>query len=109
MTKAVSTRLPRRDVEQLDQLAKEEHLDRATLIRKMLIESIETEKIEKAVEKYRKGEISVGEAAQKADTTLWEIIDYLEKENITPPGRKTVEIEKEIEEARENWSSLEDR
>ena len=98
MGKAVSTRLPEQMAEKLDEIAKEEHLDRATLIRKMLAEDIEDAIKKKAAEKYRKGEISVEQAAEQAETNLWEMIDYLEKENIRPPAKSNEELENEYQE-----------
>lgn len=95
MTKAVSTRISEETAEKLDEIAEEEHLDRATLLRKMLEEDIEEHLKSKAAELYSKGEKSIEAAAQEADVSVWEMINYTQKHNTTPPTEDKEELEKE--------------
>lgn len=97
MTKTVSTRLPEEVVRELERIAADEHLDRAALIRKMLLEDIREYRIQQATEAYRRGETSVGAAAQAAGVSLWVMIDHLVKENIQPPPQAREELEAEFE------------
>ena len=97
MGKAVSTRIPEEMAKKLDEIAEEKHLDRATLIRQMLAEDIEKSLIEKAAERYRKGEVSIEKAAEEAETSIWTMINHIERENITPPSKSTEELEKEYQ------------
>lgn len=99
MSKAITTRIPEEDVDYLEKISKEEHLDRSALIRKMLMEDIKEYKLKKASEKYKKGKISVGEAAEEAKVSLWRMIEYLREENISPPAQSLEELEKEFEES----------
>ena len=99
MTKAVSTRVSEETAEKLDEIAEEEHLDRATLLRKMLEEDIEEYLKSKAAESYETGEKSIEDAAEKAGVSVWEMIDYTQKHNITPPAEDTEELEKEYNES----------
>lgn len=52
MSKTVSTRMPEEMVRELERIAEEERLDRAALIRKMLLEDIEGYRIRRAAEAY---------------------------------------------------------
>ncbi|OYT42552.1 MAG: hypothetical protein B6U86_00070 [Candidatus Altiarchaeales archaeon ex4484_43] len=84
-TEVITTRLPRKYVSELQRLAREEHLGRSALIRKMLLSSIEEYLLKKAAESYQQGDISLEEAAVRAEVSLWRMIEYLRKHNITPP------------------------
>jgi predicted transcriptional regulator len=99
MTQTVSTRLPEDVVEELERIAEEEHLDRSALIRKMLVEDVETYRKEEALERYRRGEIGIEQAARQAEVPLWEFVDVTIRENVQPPPEETEQLERELEEA----------
>lgn len=99
MTKTISTRMPEEMVRELERIAEEEHLDRAALIRKMLLADIEEYRIRRAAEAYRRGEKSVEAAARDAGVATWTMIDHLIKENIQPPPQPREELEEEFEAA----------
>lgn len=99
MTKAVSTRISEETVEKLDEIAEEEHLDRATLLRKMLEEDVEVYLKSKAAESYERGEKSIEAAAKEAGVPVWEMIEYTQKHNITPPTEGLEELEREYTES----------
>ena len=99
MTKAISTRVSEETLAKLDEIAEEEHLDRATLLRKMLEEDVEEYLKTKAAESYRKGEKSIEEAAEAVGVSVWEMIEHTQKENINPPKEDTEELEKELKES----------
>ena len=46
---------------------------------------------------YRKGIVSLQEAASQANISLYEIMEYVQKENIHPPDQSKKEILVEIE------------
>lgn len=98
MTKAVSTRISEETVEKLDQIAEEEHLDRASLLRKMLEEDIEEYLMIKAAESYSKGDKSIESAAKDAGVPVWEMVEYTQRNNITPPKQSVEEMEQEYSE-----------
>jgi len=71
----VSTRIPR-DAEQLvDQVMRDEHLDRSTALRKLLLLGAEEYRRRTALEALTEGRVSFGEAAEMAGVTLWEFWD----------------------------------
>ncbi|MEA3255822.1 MAG: hypothetical protein U9Q22_08320 [Candidatus Altiarchaeota archaeon] len=84
-TEVVTTRLPNVYVHELQALAKEEHLERAALIRKLLLDSLEEYLLKKAAESYRRGDMSLEESAVRAKVSTWRMIEYLRRHNITPP------------------------
>jgi len=100
-TEVVTTRLPSIYVNELRNLAREEHLERAALIRKLLLDSLENHIMKKAAESYRKGDTSLEEAAVRAKVSTWKMIEYLRKHNITPPPQTLEEMEKGLERTEE--------
>jgi len=99
-SRLISTRLEEEDAKVLEEIAKEENVDKATLIRKWILSKITEHRLEKAAEKYRKGLISVEEAAKMANTTIWKFIEYIREKNIWPPFQSKEELEKELEQTK---------
>lgn len=97
MSKTVSTRLSAEDVEALEAIAREEHLDRAALVRKMLLKEIQDHRLNEAAEAYRRGRTSVEAAARAAGVSVWAMVEYLVGENIQPPPESPEELKEELE------------
>ena len=96
MSKTVSSRLEEEEVRILNQIAKEEHMDRSSLIRKFLLSQIEQFNMKKMANYYRKGTASLQEAANQARVTIYQMMDYLEAEKITPPSQSDEEINQDL-------------
>ena len=62
----------------------------------MVIMSKEYE-LKRMAELYRKGIVSLQEAATQAKLSLYEIMEYVKKENIHPPDQTKEEVLTEIE------------
>lgn len=92
-TEVVTTRLPKEYVSELQSIARREHLDRAALIRKMLLDSLQEYLLKKAAEAYQRGDISLEEAAVRAKVSVWRMIEYLRRYNITPPPETLEEMD----------------
>lgn len=99
-SRLVSTRLGEEDAKILEEIAREENIDKATLIRKWILSKITGHKLEKAAEGYQKGLISIEEGAKMANTTLWKFIEYIREKNIWPPIQTKEELEKELKETK---------
>ncbi len=84
-----SVRLPRKMVEEIERLSKEEGVDKGTLIRKLLAESLKEYKIRRSLELYREGKISLWRAAEIAGITYREALEELKRRNI--PFRYSLE------------------
>lgn len=81
-TVLTTVRLPERIMKTLDEKAGEEGLDRTTVLRKLLEESIKEWKIEKAANKYKQGRISLGKAAEIAELPVDETMEELARRGI---------------------------
>lgn len=61
----------------LDRVAREESLDRATAIRRLLERSIKTWELEHAVLGVQRGDLSLGRAAEESGLSMWELLDTI--------------------------------
>jgi len=92
MKNVVTMRLPEEVIKELEDIAREEHLDRVSLIRKMLLEDVEEYLLKRAAERYMKGKISTEETAVRAKVNVWRMVEYLREENINPPPETLEEM-----------------
>lgn len=82
MAKTVTTRLDDKYVRKIDEMAAKKGVDRSALVRLFLINSLREQTIRDSLEEYQSGAITLWEAAQKCNLTLWEIIKEIEKAHI---------------------------
>jgi predicted HTH domain antitoxin len=61
-------------IKEFEELAKQENLDRSALVRKILIEGLQQERLNFALQKYMLKEISLERAAEIARISLHELI-----------------------------------
>lgn len=100
MSKTISTRIDDEIVKKLEEIAKRENIDRSALIRKFILQMLKDYEIKRMTELYRKGIVSLQEAASQANISLYEIMEYVQKENIRPPDQSKEEILAEIEQSK---------
>jgi len=74
MTKQMNLRLEEDLIKEFEELAKEENLDRSALVRKILLEGLQQERLNFALQKYMLKEISIERAAEIAKISIHEII-----------------------------------
>ena len=77
MTKTLTTRAPDNLVKEIEVLAKEEQLDKSSLIRRLLADAVQEKRKSKALELYKKEKISIGKAAAIAQLSIWEMLDLI--------------------------------
>jgi hypothetical protein len=77
----ITTRVPKKIIDYIEKIAKEEHLDKASLYRKFLYEAIEDDKIRRSIEKIKHNEITLLTAAEDAEIPLSVLIDELIHDN----------------------------
>ncbi len=70
MDAIITTRIPAEAAEAIGFFTRQEHLDRSTLIRQLLLSALEEKKIAYALQKYKEGEITIGKAAELAKVPL---------------------------------------
>ena len=101
MSKIVSTRINDEDLKELREIAETEHMDRATLIRKFLVDQIVLYRMRKQAELYRKGHVSLQEAATTAKVSIYEMMDFVEKEKIFPPPETDEQLREDLSRTRD--------
>ena len=69
----------------LDRVAREESLDRAQVIRRLLDESLRRWELDRAVRGYQTGELSLGRAAEEAGLTQWDLLDAVKRAGVAHP------------------------
>jgi TDG/mug DNA glycosylase family protein len=69
----------------LDRVAREESLDRATAIRRLLERSIRGWELEHAVLGVQKGDLSLGRAAEESGLSMWELLDAVRIAGVAHP------------------------
>jgi metal-responsive CopG/Arc/MetJ family transcriptional regulator len=74
---SIGIRLPKKMLKLLEEKAKEENIDRSTAIRQMIANALGEYKKEKAARLYSEGKVSISGAAEKAEISIREMIDYL--------------------------------
>ncbi|MHA1612611.1 MAG: UPF0175 family protein [Promethearchaeota archaeon] len=99
MSNVISTRMKKEEIEILNRISDKEHIDRSALMRKFILQQISEYKMKEAAEKYRKGVVSLAEAATMAKVSIYEMIEYCQREKITAPSPSDEEIAEEFESA----------
>ena len=99
-SKTISTRIDDDDIKKLDEIAKKENIDRSALVRKFVLQMLKEYELKKTTDLYRKGIVSLQEAASQANVSLYEIMDYVQRENIHPPDQSREEILSEIDKSK---------
>lgn len=97
MTDVVSTRLDEKEIEELNQISEKERIDRSSLIRKFLLAQIQEYRLKDVGEKFRKGIVSLAEAAIIAKVSIYKMMEYVDREKIQPPSLSDAEMEKELQ------------
>jgi predicted HTH domain antitoxin len=94
ITKQMNLRLEDKLIKEFEELAKHENLDRSSLIKKILIEGLQLERLNFAIQKYLLKEISLERAAEIAKISLHELI--LKVSQLGIPSNLTLEDFKKI-------------
>ena len=81
-TEVMSARLPKEMVEQIEEIAREEKVDKSTVLDRALDHYIREWRLRRAVESYGEGAATLPRAAEMAGFTVWEMIDELAKRNV---------------------------
>ena len=83
-TEVMSARLPKETVELIEEIAREEKIDKSTVLDRALDHYIREWKLQKAIESYGEGTATLPRAAEIAGLSVWEMIDVLTKRKIQP-------------------------
>ena len=87
MPVTVTTRVEDGLVETIDQIAKKEGMDRSTVIRRFLSSAVRNWLIEKSLEEYEEGKLTLWQAAKKCGLSLWEMAEEVKRRAVHVPYR----------------------
>ncbi len=82
MAKTVTTRIDDEYVKKIDELAARKGVDRSALLRSFLLYALKEHALRDALEDYKAGGITLWQAAQRCDLSLWEIIQEAKRAHI---------------------------
>lgn len=82
MGEAVTTRLPKDILKEIEALAREDKTDRSTEVRRLLEAGIFEKKKALLIEGYKKGKVSLPEVAKGLKITIWDAIELFKKEKV---------------------------
>ena len=85
MPTTITTRVEDDLVQEIDEIASEEAIDRSSVVRKFLIHSLKQWKIDKSLQEYEQGKMTLWQAAQDCGISLWEMITEVQKRGIKVP------------------------
>jgi hypothetical protein len=78
----VNLRLERRIVDEIDELARRTHADRTEVVRRLLGEALETERVRNALGEYVTGKVTAWQAARGARISLYEMLDRISEAGV---------------------------
>jgi double-stranded uracil-DNA glycosylase len=84
-TEQINIRLEADLVSALERVAREESTDRATALRRLLKASLQRWEIDRAIDAYRAGDVSLGRAAEEAGVSQWELLELLREARVAYP------------------------
>ncbi len=82
---AVTARLPRDMLKEVERLAQKEKVDRSELIRRLLGSALRQKRIEEALQAYRDGKVTLWKAAEMAGISLREMMEVARVKRIPVP------------------------
>ena len=82
MAETVTTRVDKGTLEEIDKYSKEKHMDRATMLRNLIVQGLEDEKMEKILEQYKNRKISMQRAAELLKVDLTEMLEIVKREDL---------------------------
>ncbi|MBC7090736.1 MAG: UPF0175 family protein [Nitrososphaeria archaeon] len=83
MSEVISARLPKEMVKLVEEIAREERMDKSTVLEKALEHYISEWRLKKAVELYRDGLVTLPRAAEIAGVSVWEMTNILAEKKVT--------------------------
>ena len=88
-SEVVSARLSKERVKLIEEIAREEKVDKSTILDRALEHYTREWKLQRAIESYREGLVTLSRASEIAGISIWEMIDILAKRKV--PSQYDVE------------------
>ena len=84
-TRQLTVRLETELMREIESAAEEESIDRRAMVRKLLIEALRVSRVNRALARYQRGDISIGRATEDAHLTHWEFLDLARARGVAYP------------------------
>jgi len=81
----VTTRVEDDLAKAIDQVAKQEKMDRSTVIRRFLSKAVQDWMIQRSLAEYEQGEMTLWQAASRCGLSLWQMIQEAKKREVHVP------------------------
>ncbi len=81
----LTTRVDEKLAKLIDEVAREEGMDRSTVIRRFLVRAVRDWLIERNLKEYEEGKVTLWQAADRCNISLWEMIEEARKREIRIP------------------------
>jgi predicted HTH domain antitoxin len=94
----ISARLPKKRIRVIEEIAREEKVDKSTILDRALERYTKEWALQKAVELYRDGTVTLSRAAEIAGISIWEMIDVL--------GKRKIILQYDVEDLEEDLKTL---
>jgi len=85
MPVTLTTRVDDELAKLIDEIAKQEGMDRSTIMRRFLSKAVRDWLIEKNLKDYEEGRITLWQAAENCSLSLWEIINEAKRREVIVP------------------------
>jgi len=80
-----TTRIEEELAKVIDEVSKQEGMDRSTVIRRFLMKAVKEWLIERSLEDYEQGKVTLWQAAERCGLSLWEMVIEARKREIHVP------------------------
>jgi predicted HTH domain antitoxin len=80
-----TTRIEEELAKVIDEVSREEGIDRSTVIRRFLMKAVKEWLIERSLEDYEQGKVTLWQAAGRCGLSLWEMVIEARKREIHVP------------------------
>ena len=85
MPVTVTTRVEEELARIIDSIAKREGMDRSTVIRRFLLKAVKDWLIDRSLDEYEEGKLTLWQAAEKCGLSIWEMVGEVKKRDIHVP------------------------
>jgi hypothetical protein len=82
MAKPTTIRIPEDLLKEIDQLVREQKLDRSAYLREIVSKGFSIDREHRLLQKYVKGELNYMEVCQQLGWNPWELLDHLKARNL---------------------------
>jgi predicted HTH domain antitoxin len=82
MARTLTTRIEEESLKKIDELAAKRGVDRSALVRSFLLDGLKENTIRDALNAYQGGRMTLWQAAQACDISLWEMIEEAKQRHI---------------------------